>query len=223
MSLVNDSIVLPGTGSTAATQVVAGKEHQGMVVVDESGHIVGSLPTYFWTTPQAAPAANKLHLDLFNDTGSGKIIKIQGIWAMGGLDTSPNATVGTKIDLYRTSTVGTGGTAWVYRSATANVDGGNVVPADTANAAVPAQITGRHASAATVIAGATIDDWVFPHFTMPDDVNTSQGYTTQRQNMIPELPWGQKWTIREGQGLLLKQGAAPGVGAIRFLVAFTLE
>ena len=48
-------------------------------------------------------------------------------------------------------------------------------------------------------------------------------YITQYQNILPILTVGQKLALREGQGILLKQGAVAATGNIAFLVAFTLE
>ena len=127
--------------------------------------------------------------------------------------------LGIRVDLYRTSAVGTGGTAASYRSATIDQAGGNINPMDTNNAALPAQITARHLPTG----GATIDDWLFPTFSPGEETATSQSYFTQHQNLLPTLMWGQKFTLREGQGLLLKQGTVAATGTISFLIAFTVE
>ncbi|MBU2118748.1 MAG: hypothetical protein KJ954_14265 [Alphaproteobacteria bacterium] len=220
MGLANDSIlVTPGSGATVATHLVGGKEHQVVVLCDESGHIQGSLPTYYYATPAAAVGASKLYLDIFNATGSGKLIDIRGIWIIPKTDVAVVGALGIRVDLYRTSAVGTGGTAWNYKSATIDVAGGSVWPCDTANAAIPAQITARHLPTA----GATISGWIFPTYALGEEAATSQAYMTQYQNILPILLWGQKFAVREGEGILLKQGAVAATGNIGFLIAFTLE
>ena len=220
MGLPNDSVlVTPGTGATIATHLVSGKEYQVVIQADNSGHLVSSLETYFWATPLAAVGADKLFLDLFNATASGKTIDIRGIWIIPKTDVAVTGVLGIRVDLYRTSAVGTGGTAFAYKSATRDVAGGNVTPADTANAALPAQITGRHLPTG----GATISEWIFPTFSLGEETATSMAFISQYQNIMPNLMFGQKWTIREGQGLLLKQGAVASAGNVMFLVAFTLE
>ena len=220
MTLANDSVlVTPGTGATIATHLVGGKEHQVFIQADESGHMASSLPTYFYVTPLAAVGANKLFLDIFNATGSGKLIDLRGIWIIPKTDVSVTGALGIRVDLYRTSDIGTGGTAWNYKSATRDVAGGNVTPSDTNNAALPAQITGRYLPTG----GATISEWIFPTFSLGEETSTSQAFMSQYQNLMPHLFFGQKWSLREGQGLLLKQGAVAATGNIMFLIAFTIE
>lgn len=48
-------------------------------------------------------------------------------------------------------------------------------------------------------------------------------YITQYQNLMPELTFGQRLALREGQGILLKQGTVASAGNMGFLVAFTVE
>jgi hypothetical protein len=220
MTLPNDGIlVTPGSGATVATHLVGTKEYQTMMQADSSGHIMGSLETYFYSTPAAAVGADKLYLDLFNGVGSGKVIGIRGIWAIPKTDVAVTGALAIRVDLYRTSAVGTGGTAAAYKSATRDVAGGCITPSDTANSTLPSQITARHLPSG----GATISEWIFPAFLIGEETATSMAYLTQYQNLMPCLMSVQKWTIREGQGLLLKQGSVASVGNVMFLIAFTLE
>ncbi len=220
MTQANDSIlVTPGSGATVATHLIATKEHQVFIQCDESGHVLGSLPTYYYTAPAAAAGASKLYLDLFNATGSGKIIDVRGIWIIPKTDVAVVGALGIRVDLYRTSTVGTGGTAAAYKSATPDVAGGSISPADTTNAALPAQITARH----LLTAGATISEWLLASYSLGEETPTSLAFLTQYTNILPVLPWGQKLALNEGQGILLKQGTVAATGSIGFLVAFTVQ
>lgn len=220
MAQANDSIlVTPGTGATVATELIAGKEHQVVVLSDSSGHLHGTLPTYNYMTPSAAAGASKLYCDLFNAVGSGKVIDIRGIWIIPDTDVAVVGAVAIRIDLYRTSAVGTGGTAASYKSATPDVTGGNICPMDTLNAALPAQITARWLPAG----GATISEWIIANYIMGEEASTSMSYITQFQNILPQLTVGQKFALREGQGLLLKQGTVASAGSLSFLIAFTVE
>src|SRR3990167_8984946 len=220
MTTANDSVlVTPGAGATIATHLVGGKDHQVVIQADESGHVVGSLPTYYYAVPAAAVGANKLYLDLFNATGSGKIIDVRGIWIIPKSDVALVGALGIRVDLHRTSAVGTGGTAAAYKSATPDVAGGNINPYDTDNAALPAQITARHLPTG----GATIAQWLFPTYSLGEETPTSQAYMSQYQNLIPVLHVGQKLTLRETEGLLGKQGAVAATGNISFLIVFTVE
>lgn len=220
MTLAGDSIlVTPGSGATVATHTVGAKEHQVVMVADDSGHIQGSLPTYFYCTPPIAVGASKLWCDIFNATGSGKVMDIRGIWLIPKLDVAVTGVLAVRIDLYRTSAVGTGGTAASVDSATPDVAGGNFTKFDENNAAIPAQITARVAPAG----GATISRWLFPANYAPEEANTSMGYIAQWQNLLPMFSFGQKLTVRENTGVLFKQGAVASVGSGSILVAFTLE
>ena len=220
MAQANDSIlVTPGTGATVATHLVAGKEHQVVCVADDSGHIQGSLPTYFYCSPPIAVGANKLLVDLFNATGSGKVMDIRGVWLVPKLDVAVTSAVAVRVDLYRTSAVGTGGTAASVDSATPDVGGGNFTKFDESNAAIPSQITAR----VIPTGGATISRWMFPSNYAPEESATSQGYIAQWQNLIPNFSFGQKIVVRENTGLLFKQGAVASVGSVSILIAFTLE
>lgn len=220
MAQANDSIlVTPGAGATVATELIAGKEHQVVIQADASGHIIGSLPTYLYMTPSAAVGASKLYLDMFNAVGSGKLMDVRGIWIVPDTDVAVTGALGVRIDLYRTSAVGTGGTAAVYKSATPDVAGGNITPLDTANAALPAQITARW----LLTGGATISEWMITTYSLGEETATSQAFMTQYQNILPELTWGQRLAVREGQGILLKQGTVAATGNTHFLIAFTLE
>jgi hypothetical protein len=220
MAQANDSIlVTPGSGATVATHLVAGKEHQVVVIAEDSGHLQGTLPTYFYCSPPIAVGANKLHVDLFNATGSGKVMDIRGIWLIPKLDAAVTGALAVRMDVYRTSAVGTGGTAAPRDSATIDVAGGNFTKFDELNEAIPAQITAR----AAPTGGATISRWLFPSNVAPEESNTSMGYLTQWQNLIPQFLYGQKLVVRENTGILLKQGPVASVGSVSILIAFTLE
>jgi hypothetical protein len=220
MTVANDSVqVNTGAGPLIATHSIGGKEHQAVVVVDgDSGHIQGSLPTYFYCTPPVAVGASKLMCDLFNATGSGKVMDIRGVWLTPKLDVAVTGAVAVRLDLYRTSAVGTGGTAASTDSATVDVGGGNFTKFDESNAALPAQITARVAPSG----GATISRWIFPMNYFPEETNTA-GYFASSINWIPMFTYGQKLVVRENTGLLVKQNTVASVGSVSILIAFTLE
>jgi len=221
MALPSTSITIPdaASGSEHALETVSSKVYPVGMWADSSGHILGTLPTYLYATPSSAAGANKLHADIFNATGSGKIMDVRAIWIIPDTDVAVVGALGIRIDLYRTSAVGTGGTAAAYKSATPDVAGGNICPMDTTNAALPAGVTARHLPTG----GATISEWLFPTYSLGEEVSTSMAYLSQYQNILPQLMWGQRLAVRENQGLLLKQGAIAATGNIHFLVAFTLE
>jgi hypothetical protein len=219
MAQANDSVtVTPGAGATVATHLVNGKEHQVVMAADDSGHIMGSLPTYFYCSPPIAVGANKLMLDLFNATGSGKVIDVRGIWVISKSDVAVTGVVAARYDFYRTSAIGTAGTTASVDGASADPGGGNITKFDESNAAVPSQITVRVAPTG----GATKTRWLFPVFAFPEE--TAPGaHLLQFQNALPMFTFGQKLVIRENTGLLIQQGSVASVGSFSFLFAFTLE
>lgn len=222
MTQANDSIlVTPGSGATVATHLANTKEYQAVVIADDSGHIKGTKETYSYIVPSAAVGANKLWLDIFNATGSGKVMRIISVRPIIDTDVAVTALVGIRLLVFRTSAVGTGGTAWNYKSATLDVAGGTVGPHDTNNSALPAQITGRHLPTA----GATISEWVRGMYAMGEEASTSMAYQFQGQHNLMDLDSdsAQLFTVRENTGILIKQGAVASIGNVRFRVTFTLE
>lgn len=220
MTQANDSVlVTPGSGATVATHLVTAKEHQVVMVADDSGHIQGSLPTYFYCSPPIVVGANKALVDIFNATGSGKVMDIRGVWLVPKLDVAVVGVVAVRVDLFRTSAVGTGGIAASIDSATVDVGGGNFTKFDENNAAIPAQITARVAPTG----GGTQSRWLFLTNSAPEEGNSAMGYILQFQNLIPTFLYGQKLVVRENTGVLFRQGAVASVGSVSILVAFTLE
>jgi hypothetical protein len=107
----NDSIlVTPGSGATVATHTAASKEHQVMMVADDSGHILGTKPTYVYLIPSQVhvASANAVHWDLFN-ADAALIVRVLSILQIPNITT---AVTGIVFDwlLERTTAVGTGGT-----------------------------------------------------------------------------------------------------------------
>lgn len=219
MSQANDSVlVTPGTGAAVATHLVGDKEHQVVMSANANGHLAESLATYVYATPTAPVGSNKLYFDAFNGIGSGVVIEIRGLWIIPKTDAAVTGTLGVRVDFYRTSSPGTGGTAASYKSATADVGGGNVCPLNTANGVPPAQLTARWLPTG----GATISEWLFPTYSLGEETATSQAFMTQHQNLILTSTFGQPLTIREGEGVLAKQGTVAATGALGFRVVFTL-
>jgi len=217
MTTANDSVlVTPGSGATIATHLAGGKEHQIVMVADESGHLQQTLPTYNWSVPAAVVGASKLYADIFNAVGSGKVLEVRGLWAIPKSDVAVVGVVAVEVGLYRTSAVGTGGTAHTYNggaAATAHV----ITPWDTVNAALPAQVTAR----AVPTAGATISALFWAQYLSTEETNAAT-YIGAFANLLPVGTMNQRLTFNAGEGLLIKQGTVAGVGSLAFLGLFTL-
>ena len=216
-------MALPGSsatsadGSTIATHTVSGKEYPVVMMADDSGHLQQTLETYTWWVPGQAVGASKLLADIFNASGSGKVMELRGLWAIPKTDVAVVGAVGVEVGLYRTSAVGAGGSAHTYNggsAATSHV----ITPVDTTNAPLPAQITAR----AAPTGGATIGALYWANYVPTEETATSMAYLMAMISLLPDSTMGQRITLREGQGLLIKQGTVAGVGTIGFLAQFTL-
>lgn len=211
MSLANDSIlVTPGSGATVATELVGGKEHQVMMLADKTGNILGSKDTYIARTGNTihVAAARTTLFDIFNASGSGKIMRVTGVYIIPAL--AAVTGVGQTYEVIRTSAVGTGGTA--------------ITPEkfDSANAAVPAQITARTKPTGGATTSATLQL-----------VNGSSEETTPYASMasvLNHVPMGGVlspaevgWVVREGEGLKIDQTTNSAVGNVNIQIVFTLE
>lgn len=217
MTLSNDSVtVTPGAGATIATHLIAAKEHQAIVEVDNTGHIKGSRDVYVYEIASQVhvAAANTVHWDLFNADPS-LIVRVLGIFQLPNINT---AVTGIAFDwqLMRTTTVGTGGTvinAWLP---------------DTSQTALDADITMRSkptggATASTVLANYTINS---------EETNAAtQLWHTQAAggelNLIPPAlrpPLSERGIVlRANQGLRCVQVTNSVAGNTGWRVVITVE
>jgi hypothetical protein len=205
MSLAGDSIdITPGTGAVVATETVAGKEHQVVMMAHASGHIKGTIPTYYYWSTFDAGALNEVLIDIFNASGSGKILKIRKMFVHHNQAT----VVGVPFlyDVIKTTAVGTGGTTITGR------------PVDSANAAIPAQVTCRHAATG----GATTS---FTYFGFAVDTEETRPGTSIAPmiNWMPEGEDVQEIVLREGEGLKVVQTTSSTVGVMACLLVVTME
>lgn len=219
MTQANDSItVTPGSGATVATHLANSKEHQVMMLADATGHLAGTQEVHKLVVPPQAIASNKVHLDLFNATGSGKKLRVLSIKCIGELDTAVTGALSLQMFLTRTTAVGTGGTA--ASSESTSLTTATFVDYDPANAALPAQVTARVAPTGGATAGAVLGRLEFA----PEETNTSMGYLASRLDFVPPQvhPYG-LLTVPENTGLRIVQGPIASVGTMGFEIIFYTE
>lgn len=216
MTQANDSIaVTPGTGATVATHLVNGKEYQVVMVADVDGHIQGSPDAYRLLVPASAVGANKVHLDLFNATGSGKLMHIQSAYCYPDIDTAVTGTLGVEVALTRTSAVGTGGTAATFEGT--SITAATISRMDTASPTLPAQVTARSAPTG----GATAGAWLASRFVFTEETSAPAGIAAAiGAEFIRHV--GSDLTVREGEGVRFLQGAVASVGTLTFEITFHL-
>lgn len=204
MTLANDSIlVTPGSGATVATHTVGGKEHQVVMLAGPTGHLHDTSPTYYYYTGLAAGAASQRLIDLFNASGSGKIVKVKKLFMQ--CNQAAITGVGLQYDVKRTTAVGTGGTTITSEKA------------DTQNSDVPAQITAR----ARATGGATEGGILFPLGVDPEETRPGAGIMGMI-NWMPEGPNIQELVLREGEGILVKQITSNTAGIMGCVLVVTI-
>lgn len=209
MALSNDSItVTPGSGATVATQLVSSKEYQAVVVADQSGHLNATKPTWIAAANFTAnvAAARTTHIDLFNASGSGVVLRIVGIYILPAL--AAVTGVGLTWELIRTSAVGTGGSTVTPNSF------------DTGNAALPGQVTCRQKPTGGATTSATLQyiagtsEETIPYASMASILNH---VPTERR------PEAQNYVLREGEGIKIDQVTNSSVGTTAINIVFTVE
>lgn len=214
MTTANNSVqVTPGTGETIATHNPGdGKEYQVVMLAGDKGNIHGTKPSYLFFVPVSAVGASKIYFDLFNASGSGKSIEVNGIWAVVKTDVAVTGTLGVELQIARTSAVGTGGTAATYNGTSFTAPA--ITPKDSNNAALPAQITAR----AVPTGGATVGAALWQNYVFTEETNAASNLS-QYFNLCPSQTTEiQPLSINEGQGIRVAQGTVASVGSIGFLV-----
>jgi hypothetical protein len=211
-----------GTGGVIATQTVSAKEYQVIMAADPDGHIQGTSGAYLlYQQPRATTAAATDFFDLFNATGSGKIIRIRGIWCHTQITAAVTATTSFQFSLIRTSAVGTAGTTATFEGAAAPAAGLlNISRLSTNDAGtLPAQITAR----ALPTGGATASHFLFNIFLGSEETALPQSHQVQVINWLPELPYATPFELQENQGIKMRQITATVAGySIGWLMAFTV-
>lgn len=208
--------------SVIATHLISSKEYQVFMSADPDGHIHGSAPSYiFVQVPRVTTAAATDFFDIFNATGSGKIVRLRGIWPILQV-TAASAIVPTfQFDLFRTSAVGTGGTTAAFEGAASPAAGaGAISRLSTVDAGtLPAQITAR----TLPTAGATAADWLFTMHLTSEETNAGI-VMAQGINWLPQLPYNPPFELQENQGFKIRQITATASTGTNFgwIVAFAV-
>lgn len=215
--MADDVAITAGAGTSVATDDVGGRHFQRVKVAFGADGVAADvhndnpfpviergIPTYFFSTTLAAGAQNKIYIDVFNATGSGKIAKLRGLYVVS------NSAVVTGVPvqwtLARTSAVGTSGT-----TLTAGV-------ADLSDPAIPTQVTARHApTGGATTAGTLFDFWNTSEETLPAN---ALGSITNWCILAPGVT---PITFRENQGVKLTHVTSTTAGSWMVTAAITLE
>jgi hypothetical protein len=180
----------------------------GANTVHEQAVYQAALPTYYALADAVTCAQNKQVISILNDTGSGKVVALKKLFII-------NTQLSTVTGVALRSDV---------KRATAHSGGTVVTPAsaDSANPAIPAQITVR--TAATSVTESTL---LFPLTYTNDEVGATQAFPTAQLmaglNWFPEGAEVQEVRLREGEGLTIKQITNSTVGQFAWLIVFTID
>lgn len=163
--------------------------------------------TYIALADNVACAQNKQHISILNAVGSGKKVKIHKLLQISNTLTAVTG-VGVRYDV---------------KKITAHSVGTSITPEkmDSSNAELQAEITVR--TGATVTEGNTL----FPITLANDEILLTGGSASNdfrsALNYLPDTDETQKITLREGEGLTVKQITNSAVGAYNWIIVFTVE
>ena len=189
-----------GNKMRTRTRVIGGN------TVHEQAIFTASEETWYALADAVAFAASKQHISILNATGSGMVVRVRKIFPC---DLSLASVTGVAV-------------RFDFKKATAHSAGTVITPqaADSSNAALPAQVTVR--TGATVTEGALL----WPYTCASDEVGATQAFPSaqlmQALNSIPEGDEVQELTLREGEGLTIKQITSSTVGSFSWLMVFTI-
>ena len=178
----------------------------GANTVQEEGVFIAAGESWVAYANAVAFAANKSHIAIFNAVGSGKVIKCKKLFVIN--ITAAVTGIVVRFDINR---------------ATAASAGTTITPVsfDTINAALPAGITVR--------TGGTITDGslLFPFMGLSEEETAVQALSKatfhQFMNILMEGNEIQELTLREGEGMTVKQITSSTVGSVGWILVFTVE
>jgi hypothetical protein len=179
----------------------------GANTVHEQAFYPGSLETWVAYVDSVAFALNKQHVTIFNATGTGKIVKVRKLFAVN-LQTAAVTGVVARFDIKRATAASAGTTT------TPNA-------MDTANAALPAGITVR--TNGTVTEGPLLFPWITTSEEETQLIGLSKAMYQAATNILVDGPEVQELTLRENQGLTVKQITNTIVGLFGWIVVFTID
>lgn len=196
MTLPNDNIAItPGSGAVVACHLIGGKKYQVLIPADPMGHLIDSPATWAaWANDvTVAIVTNTSHISILNAVGSGRLLQLQKLFA---------------INLCLTAYVGSMLRFDVHRI-TNHSNGVLITPEslDSSNPSLPAGVTIR--TGATVTEGAKL----FGFTVCGDEIGATGTIIAATHilgglNLLFESPRLRELTLREGQGIHVKQVTA---------------
>lgn len=219
MTQANDSIlVTPGSGATVATHLANAKEHQVIMEADALGHVWGTRDTYIaYAPPVSVVGASKFHFDFWNGHASLNAY-VHWLSFFCDIDVAVVGALGIRMDMRRTTAIGTAGTALATEPTTIVRGFARV---DPAMAALPATITMREIPTGGGTAGVYLGSSYF----FPEESATGvASYLAQWQNVLLPLTQAEMPTLKVpfGTGLRFDQGPVASLGKVGVRMIFSL-
>ena len=170
-------------------------------------------PSYILNTGEITAGASKVFADLFNPSGSGYVLKVQGIYVKPKSDVAVTGVVNPKFGVYLTSAIGASGQNVAYASSSATA--ASIIPLDSLQPALPGGITAR----TSPTAGATIAVRLATVYAISEETNAGVALQ-EHQNVLKQ---GAEIVVRPGQGIVIKQGSVASLNDYEFDVWFNVE
>lgn len=172
--------------------------------------VLGATPTWTVATQNQVnvAAARTTHFDIFNDAGSGKVLRVIGVYIIPTLVAVVG--IGLTWEIIRTSTVGTGGAALTP------------VPFDSANIALPAEITARSKPAGGATTSIT---WFYPNASSEetDPYASLASWLNHIASADSHFSEAQPLVLHEGEGLKVDQTTNSNIGSTNIVIVFTIS
>ena len=181
---------------------------RGADTVLSQGVYFDGLPTFRVLAPAIVPATNKYHIVLRNSTGSAQTLYLLGLYAINDNVTAVTGVINQFNFRYVTGTpTMTSITPMAFNSADPALS--NVVAGHTATA------------------GLTDSTIIMPLVLSSEEntaVPTNTGMFLHHMNLLPALhPYGRPMALRPNEGVAVKQIGAGTVGALSWILDFSVE
>ena len=204
----NDQVdITPGAGESIATHLIGGKQYQVMMLANPLGSLFGDIPTYSAWSGVIASTVNLVYLHVFNASGSGRVIKMRKVFLQPSQAILTTPAPHT-FRIAKTSAVGTTGNTAI-----------TIQKHDSANAAVPSQIT----AARSYTAGGT---QAFTYFEVPiatEETAAGNGLAGLINILPNDGDMVSDYILREGEGLAVQVVTAAAAYTWSVLAVFSIE
>ena len=213
MALPNDSIAItPGSGATLAAHTIGGKVYQVVIPAGPNGHLSDSAETWVaWANNVSFDnAANVSHFSILNGNTDGKIVQIHKLFVVP-LNLTAITGIMIRFDVMRI---------------TAHSGGTGITPEklDSANGSLATGIDLQ-----TKATSVTEGNRLFGFAMTNDEVGATGAVIAgsvafQALNLFFESPRIQEFTLRQGEGIHVKQVTATSVGGMNgYICVFTVK